>query len=102
MSIEAVAQFREAVNANEDWQEEIRNFGEEGNMVDFANGKGHAFTSEEYNEYVGSNVEGELSEFEMELVAGGGSTMGAMVQHDMDRQAAFLNIDRGPRQSRQT
>ena len=71
MSIEAVAQFREAVNANEDWQEEIRNFGEEANMVDFANGKGHAFTSEEYNEYVGSKVEGELSEFEMELVAGG-------------------------------
>ena len=71
MSIEAVAQFREAVNANEDWQEEIRNFGEEGNMVDFANGKGHAFTSEEYNDYVGSNAEGELSEFEMELVAGG-------------------------------
>ena len=52
MSIEAVAQFREGVNANEEWQEEIRNFGDEGNMVDFANGKGHVFTSEEYNQYV--------------------------------------------------
>ena len=72
MSIEAVAQFREAVNANEEWQEEIRNFGDDDNMVDFAQSKGHAFTEEEYNQYVAETVEGELSEFELELVVGGG------------------------------
>ena len=43
-------------------------------MVDFAQSKGHAFTEEEYNQYVAETVEGELSEFELELVSGGGAT----------------------------
>ena len=77
MSIEAVAQFREAVNANEEWQEEIRNFGDDDNMVDFAQGKGHAFTAEEYNQFVEESVDGELSAFEMALVTGGLGAGGA-------------------------
>ena len=71
MSVEAVGQFREALNANEDWQEDIRNFGDGDNMASYAKSKGHDFTDEEYNEYVEGHVNGELSEFEMELVAGG-------------------------------
>ena len=67
MSLEAVAQFREAVSANEEWQEEIRNFGADDNMVDYAQGKGHAFSEQDYNTYVSDNKNGEVSEFEMEL-----------------------------------
>ena len=69
--------FREAVNANEDWQEEVRNFGTDDSIVKYASGKGYEFTNDEYNEYV-ENLGDELSLFEMELVAGGQSTMKAM------------------------
>ena len=68
-----VEEFREAVNANEEWQEEVRNFGDDDNIVKYASGKGYEFTQDEYSEYVENNTSGELSEFEMELVAGGGS-----------------------------
>ena len=71
MSIEAVAQFREAVNGREEWQEEIRNFGDEDNLVDYAQGKGHKFSEQDYSTYVDEHSDGELSLFEMELVAGG-------------------------------
>ena len=66
-----VEEFREAVNANEDWQEEVRNFGADDNIVSYASGKGYEFTQDEYSEYVENDTSGELSEFEMELVAGG-------------------------------
>ena len=66
-----VKEFREAINANEDWQEEVRNFGDDDNIVNYASGKGYEFTNDEYSEYVEENASGELSEFEMELVAGG-------------------------------
>ena len=72
-----VEEFREAVNANEDWQEEVRNFGADDSIVKYASGKGYEFTNDEYNEYV-ENLGDELSLFEMELVAGGQSTMKAM------------------------
>ena len=65
-----VEEFREAVNANEDWQEEVRNFGADDNIVNYASGKGYEFTNDEYSEYV-ENLGDELSLFEMELVAGG-------------------------------
>ena len=67
-----VEEFREAVNANEDWQEEVRNFGADDNIVSYASGKGYEFTQDEYSEYVENDTSGELSDFEMELVAGGG------------------------------
>ena len=66
-----VEEFREAINANEDWQEEVRNFGDDDNIVNYASGKGYEFTNDEYSEYVEENASGQLSEFEMELVAGG-------------------------------
>ena len=66
-----VEEFREAVNTNEDWQEEVRNFGADDNIVSYASGKGFDFTEDEYSEYVG-NLGDELSLFEMELVSGGG------------------------------
>ena len=67
-----VEEFREAINANEDWQEEVRNFGDDDNIVNYASGKGYEFTNEAYSEYVEENSSGELSEFEAELVSGGG------------------------------
>ena len=66
-----VEEFREAVNANEDWQEEVRNFGADDSIVNYASGKGYEFTNDEYSEYLENNTSGELSEFEQELVAGG-------------------------------
>ena len=66
-----VEEFRQAINENEDWQEEVRNFGDDDNVVKFANDKGYDFTEDEYKEYVENNSSGELSPFEMELVAGG-------------------------------
>ena len=66
-----VEEFREAVNSNKDWQEEVRNFGDDDNIVNYASGKGYEFTEDEYSDYVENNTSGELSEFEMELVSGG-------------------------------
>ena len=71
-----VEEFREAINANEEWQEEVRNFGADDSIVNYAIGKGYEFTNDEYSEYVEKNTSGELSEFEMELVAGGRSSRG--------------------------
>ena len=65
-----VEEFREAINGNEDWQEEVKNFGADDNIVNYASGKGYEFTNDEYSEYV-ENLGDELSLFEMELVAGG-------------------------------
>ena len=66
-----VEEFREAINANEEWQEEVRNFGSDDNIVKYDKGKGYEFTNDEYSEYV-ENLGDELSLFEMELVSGGG------------------------------
>ena len=67
-----VEEFREAVNANEEWQEEVKNFGDDDNIVNYASGKGYEFTNDEYSEYMENNISGELSLFETELVSGGG------------------------------
>ena len=66
-----VEDFREAINANEDWQEEVRNFGADDTIVNYAKDKGYEFTEDEYSKYVENDTSGELSDFEMELVAGG-------------------------------
>ena len=70
LNMSIVQEFREAINANEEWQEEVRNFGDDDNIVKYASGKGYDFTDEEYSEYL-ENLGDELSLFEMELVAGG-------------------------------
>ena len=71
MSKEVIEQFREAINTNDEWQEEVRNFGDDDNMVNYASGKGYEFTNDDYNAYVAKEFGGELSEFETEMVAGG-------------------------------
>ena len=70
LNMSKVEEFREAINGNEDWQEEVKNFGADDNIVNYASGKGYEFTNDEYSEYV-ENLGDELSLFEMELVAGG-------------------------------
>ena len=72
-----VEEFRETVNANEEWQEEVKNFGADDNIVNYASGKGYEFTEDEYSEYVENNTSGELSLFETQLVSGGGSKKGS-------------------------
>ena len=72
-----VEEFREAINANEEWQEEVRNFGDDDNIVKYASSKGYEFTNDEYGEYVENNTSGELSLFETQLVSGGGSKKGS-------------------------
>ena len=72
MSKEAIKQFREAINGNEEWQEEVRNFGDDDSMATYASSKGFEFTSEEYVEYV-EGLQSELTEFETEMVVGGGT-----------------------------
>ena len=72
-----VEEFREAINTNEDWQEEVRNFGADDNIVNYVSGKGYEFTNDEYSEYVENEIGDELSEFEMELVSGGASRGGS-------------------------
>ena len=91
MSIEAVAQFREGVNANEEWQEEIRNFGAEDNMVDYAKGKGHVFSEQDFNTYVEDNMDGELSEFETELVAGGNVAGGQVSDRGIQGESYYAS-----------
>ena len=71
MSKEAMEQFREAINGNKEWQEEVRNFGENDDMVSYAKGKGYEFSTEEYKEYREKDMVEELSDFELESVAGG-------------------------------
>ena len=72
-----VDEFRKAMNENEDWQEEIRSFGDDDNVVKFANDKGYDFTEDEYKEYV-ENMGDELTSFEMELVSGGNDCGGGV------------------------
>tara|TARA_B100000315_G_scaffold43793_1_gene38742 strand:- start:2884 stop:3189 length:306 start_codon:yes stop_codon:yes gene_type:complete len=71
MSKEAMEQFREAINGNKEWQEEVRNFGENDDMVSYAKGKGYEFSTEDYKEYRENEMVEELSDFELESIAGG-------------------------------
>ena len=76
MSLDTISKFREAINENEDWQEEIRNFGSDDSIISYASNKGYEFTEDEFTEYVENNASGELSLFEMELVSGGAARQG--------------------------
>ena len=67
-----VEEFRTAINENTEWQEEVRNFGDDDSMATYASSKGFEFTSEEYVEYV-EGLQSELTEFETEMVVGGGT-----------------------------
>ena len=67
-----VEEFRQAINENEDWQEEIVGLGTNGSIVQFASDKGYAFNEDELDEYIKNNKDAKLSQFEMQLVTGGG------------------------------
>ncbi len=73
MSKEAIDKFREAINQNTTWQEEVRQGTVENPIdgVEFAKEKGFEFTAEEYSSYLDESMDDELSEFELELVSGG-------------------------------
>ena len=71
MSKETVLQFRQAVNANEQLQDAIRNAGASLDVVAFAREQGYAFTEEELQS-VTEEAEDALTDFELEMVAGGG------------------------------
>ena len=49
----------------------MRNYGDDDNIVSDASGKGYEFTNDEYSKYIENDTSGNLSDFEMELVAGG-------------------------------
>ena len=64
-----VEEFRTAINENEDWQEEVKNFVADDSIVKYAHDKGYEFTEDECNECY-KNLD-ELNEFEMEGVSRG-------------------------------
>ena len=67
-----IDEFRKEMNKNTEWQEEIAGFGTNGSIVQFASDKGYAFNEDELDEYINNNKDEELSQFEMQLVTGGG------------------------------
>ena len=69
--MDQIDNFRKAVNDDESMQEELMAEGIDLNVPEFAATKGFNFTEEEYATYLDSNVDGELSEFEASMVAGG-------------------------------
>ncbi|MDF1662877.1 MAG: Nif11-like leader peptide family RiPP precursor [Planctomycetota bacterium] len=70
MTIEAATKFRAHVDANQDLQDSIRDQMADGNLNLINIGKEHGFefTDEELKEITD---QGELSDFELELVSGG-------------------------------
>jgi hypothetical protein len=77
MSKQVISDFRTAVEASRELQNEVRAELARGDDADFATlGQRHgfAFTTEEFNEaYAASRSEGELTRFEMEMVSAGGA-----------------------------
>lgn len=71
MSKEAVTQFREEVSRNEGLQAEIMNAGDL-DIVSLARSKGFEFTLEELQDAVEAAAD-QLTDFELEMVAGGTS-----------------------------
>ena len=69
--MDQIDNFRKAVNDDESMQEELVAMGVDLNVPEFAATKGFNFTEEEYATYLDSNINGELSEFEASMVAGG-------------------------------
>jgi predicted ribosomally synthesized peptide with nif11-like leader len=74
MSLQSFASFRQAVNTNPQLSEACRNAirqGGQGAVVDFAQKNGFTFSAEEAKKVMD---ETELSDYELELVAGGQTT----------------------------
>ena len=73
MSIEQADAFRTFVNENESVQQQIRQASADGgpSLSDLAAKHGYEFTAEEAQSSWNAAQEGELSEFDLEMVAGG-------------------------------
>ena len=69
--MDQIDNFRKAVNDDESMQEELMALGSELNVPKFAATKGFNFTEEEYQTYLYLNINGELSDFEDSMGAGG-------------------------------
>ena len=67
---ERVQAFRDAVNASPELQAKVT--AEEADWVEIAKAAGHEITAEEMEAYVTAHENDELSDFELEAVAGGG------------------------------
>ena len=75
MSKESALKFRDKINASPELQAKVRNAFSQGKdlseMVALGAQNGFAFTAEEAQEALAGAGEGELSDFELEMVAGG-------------------------------
>ena len=67
---ERVQAFRDAVNASPELQAKVT--AEDADWVEIAQAAGHEITAEEVQAYMTAHENDELSEFELEAVAGGG------------------------------
>ena len=67
-----IGEFRKEMNENTEWQEEIKSLGDNASLVQFASDKGYEFNEEDLDVYIKNNEDAELSDFEMEMVSGGG------------------------------
>ena len=68
---ERVQAFRDAVNASPELQAKVT--AEDADWVEIAQAAGHEITAEEVQAYMTAHENDELSEFELEAVAGGAS-----------------------------
>ena len=78
MSLDQANAFREYVSQNEDVQKEIRSalMTESAKVSEIAAKHGFSFTSEEGEQAWESAQDNELSDFELDMVAGGGNSGG--------------------------
>ena len=87
MSIESVRKFREAVNASASLQGEVRALrtASSEELVALGARHGFSFTAEELRS-VGTSIKNELTDFELEMVAGGTLPVGMMGAHPIPAQ----------------
>ena len=78
MSLDQANAFRDYVSQNEDVQKEIRSalMTESAKVSEIAAKHGFTFTSEEGQQAWESAQDNELSDFELDMVAGGGNARG--------------------------
>ena len=78
MSLDQAHAFRDYVSQNEDVQKEIRSalMTESAKVSEIAAKHGFTFTSEEGQQAWESAQDNELSDFELDMVAGGGNARG--------------------------
>lgn len=79
MSVAEIKRFAEAVKSDSGLQSELKGVsGGEAGVASFAKGKGYDFTAEELKAHA-EEMKGELSEEQLDKIAGGGDTVTAVV-----------------------